>query len=114
VGTDLSGADLRGAYLDRADLQWANLQETLLRGAHLQEANLHERVLGSTIFGYTHLYGARGLATCRHQAPSSLDVGTCACSRGLPVDFLRGCDWSDAEVAGLVGRLHTYISLDFQ
>jgi uncharacterized protein YjbI with pentapeptide repeats len=103
VGTDLSRADLRGAYLDRADLQWANLQETILRGAHLQGANLHESVLGSTIFGDTHLHGARGLATCRHQAPSFLDVGTCACSGSLPADFLRGCGWSDT-VASLAGR----------
>jgi uncharacterized protein YjbI with pentapeptide repeats len=105
VGTDLSGANLRGASLERADLQWANLQETLLRSTRLQEANLHESVVGSTIFGDTHLYGARGLATCRHQAPSSLDAGTCACSGSLPVAFLRGCGWSDAEIAGLVGRL---------
>jgi uncharacterized protein YjbI with pentapeptide repeats len=105
VGTDLSGADLRGAYLERADLQWANLQETILRGARLQEANLHESVMGSTIFGHTHLYGVRGLDTCRHQAPSPLDVGTCACSGSLPADFLRGCGWSDAQVDSLAGQL---------
>ena len=105
VGTDLSGADLHGAYLERADLQWANLQETILRGTRLQEANLHESVVGSTIFDRTHLHGTRGLATCRHQAPSSLDEGTCACSGGLPADFLRGCGWSVAQVASLVGRL---------
>jgi hypothetical protein len=105
VGTDLSSADLCGAYLERADLQWANLQGTILRNARLQEANLHESVLGSTIFGHTHLHGSQGLGTCRHQAPSALDVGTCACSGSLPVDFLRGCGWSDAEITGLVGRL---------
>jgi uncharacterized protein YjbI with pentapeptide repeats len=105
VGTDLRGADLCGAYLERTDLQWANLQGTILRGAHLQEANLHESVMGSTIFGHTHLHGAQGLGTCRHQAPSSLDVGTCACSGSVPVDFLRGCGWSDAEIASLAGRL---------
>jgi uncharacterized protein YjbI with pentapeptide repeats len=105
VGTDLSGADLRGAYLEQADLQWANLQETILSSAHLQEANLHESVMGSTIFGHTHLYGARGLDTCRHQAPSHLDVGTCTCSGSLPVDFLRGCGWSDAQIASLAGQL---------
>jgi uncharacterized protein YjbI with pentapeptide repeats len=114
VGTDLSGADLCGADLERADLQWANLQETILRDARLQEANLHESVLGSTIFGHTHLHGAQGLGTCRHQAPSSLDVGTCASSGSLPVDFLRGCGWSDAEIACLAERLHTYICLDFR
>jgi uncharacterized protein YjbI with pentapeptide repeats len=105
VGTDLSGADLRGVYLERADLQWANLQETDLRGARLQEANLHESVVGSTIFGHTHLHGVRGLDTCRHQAPSLLDVETCTCSGSLPADFLRGCGWSDARVASLAGRL---------
>ena len=105
VGTDLSGADLYGADLERADLQWANLQKTILRNTRLQEANLYESVMGSTIFGHTHLHGAQGLGTCRHQAPSSLDVGTCACSGSLPVDFLRGCGWSDTEIASLVGRL---------
>jgi uncharacterized protein YjbI with pentapeptide repeats len=105
VGTDLGGADLRGAYLERADLQWANLQETILRGARLQEANLHESVVGSTVFGHTHLHGARGLATCRHQAPSPLDVGTCTCSGSLPADFLRGCGWADARIASLAGHL---------
>jgi hypothetical protein len=88
-----------------ADLQWANLQETILRGARLQEANLHESVVGATIFDHTHLHGARGLDTCRYQAPSSLDVGTCACSGSLPADFLRSCGWSDARIASLAGRL---------
>ena len=104
VGTDLGGADLRGAYLERADLQWANLQETILTGARLQEANLHESVMGSTIFDHTHLHGAKGLDTCRHQATSFLDVGTCACSGGLPVDFLRGCGWSDVQIASQAGQ----------
>ena len=104
VGTDLSGADLRGAYLERADLQWANLQETILSGARLQEANLHESVVGATIFGHTHLHGARGLDTCRHQAPSRLDVGTCACSGSLLTDFLRGCGWSEAQLGSLAGQ----------
>src|SRR5262245_31089507 len=103
VGTDLSGADLRGADLERADLQWANLQETVLRGARLQEANLHESVVGATIFGHTHLHGARGLDTCRHQATRHRDVETSAYSGSLPADFLRGCGWSDAQIASLAG-----------
>jgi len=104
VGTDLRGAELSGACLEGADLQWANLQETILRDARLQDANLHESVVGSTIFGHTHLHGARGLDTCRHQAPSSLDLGTCTCSGSLPAAFLRGCGWSDAQIASLAGR----------
>jgi len=105
VGTDLRGTDLRGASLERADLQWANLQGTILREARLQEANLYESVMGSTIFGHTHLHGARGLDTCRHQAPSLLDMGTCACSGSLPADFLRGCGWSDVQIVSLAGQL---------
>jgi uncharacterized protein YjbI with pentapeptide repeats len=99
IGTDLSGADLCGAALERADLQWANLQETILRDTRLQEANLHESVVGSTIFGHTHLHGARGLETCRHQAPSRLDMETLVCSGKLPAAFLRGCGWSEAQIA---------------
>ena len=104
VGTDLSGADLRGAYLEQADLQWANLQESMLRGARLQEANLHESVMGSTVFNHTHLHGTRGLDTCRHQAPSRLDVETYASSGNLPAHFLRGCGWSETQVASLAGQ----------
>jgi len=105
VGTDLSGADLSGADLKRADLQWANLQATILQGTRLQEANLHESVVGSTIFGHTYLYSGRGLDTCRHQAPSRLDVETCVCSGSLPAAFLRGCGWSETQIAGLAGQL---------
>jgi hypothetical protein len=65
--------------------------------------------MGSTIFGHTHLYGARGLDTCRHQAPSLLDIGTCACSGDLPVDFLRGCGWSEMLIASLAGRLRQLV-----
>jgi uncharacterized protein YjbI with pentapeptide repeats len=105
VGTDLRGANLRGAYMERADLHWANLQETILRGARLHEANLHESVMGSTVFGHTHLHGAEGLDTCRHQAPSLLDIGTYACSGSLPADFLRGCGWPQPLIASLGGWL---------
>ena len=107
VGTDLSGANLSGAYLERADLHWANLQETILRGARLQEAHLYESVMGSTMFGHTHLHGAQGLDTCRHQAPSPLDRGTCAGSGSLPAEFLRGCGWSETLIASLAAPLLT-------
>ena len=83
VSAHLVGADLSGAYLERADLHWANLYEANLTGARLHEANLHEIVVGHTTFSHTHLYGAQGLDTCRHQALSTLDVGTLACSGSL-------------------------------
>ncbi len=91
VGTDLRGADLRGADLQRADLQWANLANALLANTRLHEADLRQCVLGGTVFGHTRLRGARGLDTCRHQAPSALDRDTLAAAGDLPEAFVRGC-----------------------
>jgi hypothetical protein len=76
----------------------------MLQGARLLEANLHESVMGATLIGHTHLHGARGLDTCRHQAPSILDWETLACSVDLATAFLRGCGWSDAQLACLAER----------
>lgn len=91
ISTDLSGADLRDALLEQADLQWANLQETRLHGTRLQAANFGESVLGGTVFGATLLRDARGLETCRHQAPSHLDAATLTHAGSLPTAFMRGC-----------------------
>jgi uncharacterized protein YjbI with pentapeptide repeats len=101
----LVGACLDGVYAERADLQWANLQEVSLAGASLQEADLQESVLGHTAFDHTNLHGARGLATCRHQRASSLDLGTLARSGHLPESFLRGCGWSAERLVNIAGLL---------
>lgn len=105
VSANLVGADLHGAYLERADLQWANLHDANLTGARLHEVNLHESVVGHTTFGHTQLHGARGLDTCRHQAPSTLDIGTLACAGSLPAAFLRGCGCAEALVESLAQLL---------
>ena len=103
---DLSHADLRDAHLSRADLSHADLSRADLTGAYLRRANLsradlsHAHLSGAgltlvslldTVFGDTNLTAVRGLETCRHRGPSTLDHRTLAKSGPLPLTFLRGC-----------------------
>jgi hypothetical protein len=48
-------------------------------------------VLNETFFSSTNLTAGRGLETCRHDGPSTLDHPTLAQSGSLPLVFLRGC-----------------------
>ena len=105
---DLSGADLSKAYLHGADLHGTNLSEAHLSGgllsrAELREANLSRAdlsgaCLGHTVFCFTSLKSVKGLATCQHTGPSSLDYATLMASGPLPEIFLRGCGLSDAFI----------------
>jgi uncharacterized protein YjbI with pentapeptide repeats len=65
--------ELSGAHLRMADLRMANLS-----GADLSE----------TIFGDTNLTDARGLDSCKHQGPSTIDHRTLMRSGPLPLAFL--------------------------
>jgi hypothetical protein len=67
-GADLRRADLGGAILSGANLSWADLGEAEFSGAHLWE----------TVFGNSNLTDAKGLDTCRHHGPSTLDHRTVA------------------------------------
>jgi TIR domain/Pentapeptide repeats (8 copies) len=136
IRADLSGATLRAADLswanlshtdlspaDRipADLTWANLSEAdligaNLRGAHLIGANLsHTDLSGAdisqvslmdTVFADTNLTAVRGLETCNHHGPSTLDHRTLAKSGPLPLAFLRGCGLPDALIDYLPSLLN--------
>ncbi len=115
-GADLSGANLSGADLSRADLQWADLTEADLSGADLDEARLREAdlsgadlnqadLLGAdlteanlngtevheTVFADTNLTATKGLDSCEHEGPSTIDHRTLQRSGTLPLAFLRGC-----------------------
>ena len=90
---DLSRADLTMANFSGANLAWANLSE-----ANLTKANLSQVSLSGTIFSVTTLTAARGLDTCNHLGPSSLDHRTLAKSGPLPLAFLRGCGLNDWEI----------------
>jgi uncharacterized protein YjbI with pentapeptide repeats len=131
TGADLSGADLGQATLDMASLSGANLFRATLRGATLDEAtltevdlteatlhranltgvnlsgaNLSQVHLWETVFGYTNLTAVRGLETCAHLGPSTLDHRTLARSGPLPLAFLRGCGLPDALIDYLPSLLN--------
>ncbi len=93
VRADLSAADLCGADLSGADLRGANLSGAYLRGANLSRARLYE-----TVFADTRLTEAKGLDSCVHDGPSTIDHRTLAKSGKLPMAFLRGCGVPDALI----------------
>jgi hypothetical protein len=82
----LNHAVLSGAVLRRAYLSDANLSDANLTGADISEVSLW-----GTVFGNTTLTAMRGLETCHHSGPSTLDHRTLAKSGPLPLTFLRGC-----------------------
>ena len=118
---DLRRADLRssllgGTFLTGSDLRQANLSEALIGGADFTDAdlsgvNLSLAVAPQTNFAQTRLDGAdlsgsllvgtlfigvdlssvRGLDSCRHLGPSTIDMRTFSRSGQLPISFLRGC-----------------------
>jgi uncharacterized protein YjbI with pentapeptide repeats len=110
-GADLSGADLSGANLSLANLDKANLDKAHLimadlSGADLTGADLSEVKLSETVFGDTNLTAVRGLETCAHHGPSTLDHRTLARSGPLPLAFLRGCGLPDALIDYLPSLLN--------
>jgi uncharacterized protein YjbI with pentapeptide repeats len=88
--TDLSGTTMQGAKLQSADLRGANL-----RGADLKESDLTGALFDETTFSDVDLSSTRGLASCRHFGPSTVDHRTLARSGPLPLAFLRGCGLPD-------------------
>jgi TIR domain/Pentapeptide repeats (8 copies) len=122
---NLTRSDLVGASLYRAILRKADLREAILRGADLRGAILHGAILTGadfggatligadvsevslfeTVFGNTNLTAVRGLETCVHEGPSTLDHRTLARSGPLPLAFLRGCGLPDSLIEYLPSLL---------
>ena len=98
-GADFGGAELGGAHLERADLSGAQLGGAQLGGAHLRE----------TIFGDTNLRDVRGLDSCEHDGPSTIDHRTLVRSGTLPLTFLRGCGLPDKLIEYLPSLLNEAI-----
>jgi TIR domain/Pentapeptide repeats (8 copies) len=108
TSTNLTGANLRAAHLVSANLEQTNLREANLThanltganltGANLTTADLSEVRFYETIFGDTNLTAVRGLETCVHDGPSTIDHRTLAKSWPLPLTFLRGCGLPDALI----------------
>ena len=101
-GADLRGADLRGE-------EWGNtlLVSTDLTGADLRGANLRNAAFSETTLGNTNLTKAKGLRTCGHLGPSTIDLRTLQKSGPLPLAFLRGCGLTSAQIDHLAILLST-------
>jgi hypothetical protein len=95
---DLAGDGATGVNLYKANLRDANLIGANLQGANLRDANLLGAKLGFTVLGNVNLTGARGLASCQHLGPSTIDYQTVAKSWPLPISFLRGCGLPDSLI----------------
>jgi uncharacterized protein YjbI with pentapeptide repeats len=100
-GANLGSTSLVGADLSMADLVWANLSKANLSRTDLSHASFDE-----TIFGDTDLTAVRGIETCKHYGPSTLDHRTLAKSGLLPLAFLRGCGLPEAVIDYLPSLLN--------
>jgi uncharacterized protein YjbI with pentapeptide repeats len=105
-GAKLIDASLKGTDLRRADLTGADLSGTDLRRADLSDADLSRTKILGTVFGNSVLKDVRGLDTCRHYGPSTIDHPTLMKSAPLPVVFLRGCGVPDILIEYLPSLLN--------
>jgi hypothetical protein len=108
--TNLGDANLSGADLSEADLSHASFIRTNFTRTNLTGADVSEVHLEDTVFGDTNLTAVRGLETCHHWSPSTLDHRTLARSGPLPLVFLRGCGLPDA----LIDYLPSLLNQPFQ
>ncbi|MEE9145390.1 MAG: toll/interleukin-1 receptor domain-containing protein [Candidatus Binatia bacterium] len=88
---DLSGANLREANLTKADLNGADLGRASLIDADLTGATLSEVRLWKTVLADVNLTKVKGLDSCEHWGPSTVDHRTILRSGPLPREFLLGC-----------------------
>lgn len=92
---NLSWAILLGADLRDANLVLATLFGTNLTGADLGGANLNAASVYETVFCDANLRNTKGLTSCMHFGPSSIDHRTLRRNGPLPSDFLRSCGLPD-------------------
>ncbi len=106
---NLSSGDLRGADLTWADLRGADLTWADLRGADLRRADLTWAILMSTTIGNVDLQSVIGLASVKHNGPSTIGIDTIYRSNGkIPEVFLRRAGVPEdfiAYIPALVGAL---------
>jgi hypothetical protein len=102
-GTDLAGADLRnsdlsGVQASNACFRKADLRCATFTGGSLRHADIGRALIGETNFIDVDLSTVRGLETCVHEGPSTLDHRTLTQSRSLPRSFLQGCGLPDVFI----------------
>ncbi len=105
----LQGVNFTDANLSRADLSWAHLPEVNLSGAILKEAILSSAFLHQTVFSSLDLSICKGLESCTHIGPSSIDIETLQRSGTLPLSFLRGVGLPDSLIDYLPSLLNQAI-----
>jgi hypothetical protein len=88
------------------DLSKANLGKANLSRANLLGADLSKTSLGWTIFAFTNFSTTKGLDTCIHGGPSSIDYHTLMQSGSLPLNFLRGSGLPDVFIDYLPSLLN--------
>lgn len=117
-GANLTGANLTGADFRSADVRGANLSETdlheaYLSGTHLNKAHLSQAELADTALGNLDLSQVIGLASVKHDSPSSVGTDTLVASfRGAGnkltpelATFFRGA----GVPQGLLDALHKIV-----
>lgn len=92
---DLRDTNFRRADLSAAKLDGAKLYRSLLSATKLEGATFKKTVLYETVFANVDLSNVRNLTECIHKGPSVLDHRTLNRSRGLQLNFLRGCGLPD-------------------
>jgi len=105
-GANLSGADLRGANLYNAGLSSAKLNYVHLSEAYLEGAELTKAMLHKTLFIDVDLSKAKGLDSCNHYGPSTIDHRTLEKSGPLPLEFLRGIGLPDNYIEYIPSLFH--------
>ena len=102
-GANLCGATLTGVDFTNADLLSANLRGSELRGVKfigtkLREADFRRAWLSAIVFVSVDLSRTKGLDTCDHRRPSSVDYRTLGRAKGVPISFWQGCGLPDWQI----------------
>ncbi len=89
-------ANLTFCNFRNADLQRVFLVRALLRHTEFVDSDVSESEFGETDFVATTFKRVTGLRTCRHLAPSQIDIATL--SERLPTSFLQGVGLSNLAI----------------
>jgi len=97
-GANLARAVVRFSVLDRANFKSARLRLATFQHCSLLDCDMSQAQLGLTVFAGVNFQDARGLETCCHIGPSSVDWGTLSSSNRLSDAFLQGVGLSDSLI----------------
>lgn len=93
---DLTDADLTGMTLGNATLSFTRFHHT-----RLDDVDLNNAIFDNTLLAAVDLSTVQNLERVRHYAPSAVDTATLLQSKGIALDFWRGCGISESVIAAL-------------